>query len=87
MNKSTLNKIADIYYDSYHKDMPRRLKDKISMEMLQNIFEKMVVPALEGAVNNHDRLLRYLNMLLNSDFEKSDVTEIREALASMEKEG
>lgn len=43
---SVIDEAANCYYHSY-KNIPAHVRKKISLEMLDNIFKKMVVPAID----------------------------------------
>lgn len=47
---SVPDECANVYYDNYDK-LPESLRDKISLHMLREIFDKMVIPAIDKARN------------------------------------
>jgi len=45
---STINGVSDAYYDGF-KNLPDRIKKSISLDQLKQIFDHMVIPAIEKA--------------------------------------
>lgn len=43
---SVIDEAANCYYDSY-QNIPVHIRKKISLEILDNIFKKMVVPSID----------------------------------------
>lgn len=55
MSNDIEKEAAGVYYDNFRDFMPQRIKDKISHEMLKNIFELMVLPAIRRTVRTMNK--------------------------------